>query len=284
MLDYFAWFDKFLKSGIEEVLIWDASCYSIVNKINRYSSRETYSVLSNEPSAKQVMDCLIKEQEKNSRDFLTNCQLREQYFRKFIEVLEINVSYLNSWNVFREDDKFIEALEKSLEFVNFLDKNNPELIKKINFNKTPDAATRLYLPLEIAEAVYLEETRNIKTKFGPISEQFFDIAIEGMFEQLGLGYSTLRCNFTPGTDRPAYLMTKGGGRILGSKSSYKTIRKILRFNPELAEYLDSVCEQFKGKYDDGSPERLARFLRRISMQLEGKKEQIRGRKKNGKKK
>ena len=55
---------------------------------------------------------------------------------------------------------------------------------------------------------------------------------------------------------------------------------MLKFNPELAEYLDSICEPFKGRYDDGKIETLTGFLRRISKQLEGKKEQIRG-KKNG---
>ena len=63
-------------------------------------------------------------------------------------------------------------------------------------------------------------------------------------------------------------------------SKKKTLKKVLKFNPELAEYLDSICEPFKGRYDDGKIETLTGFLRRISKQLEGKKEQIRG-KKNG---
>ncbi|MBT3297584.1 hypothetical protein HN385_01530 [archaeon] len=288
MLDYFSWFNKFLKLGTEEVLIWDASCYSIVNKINRFAPRETYSILSKDPSGKQVIECLIKEQERSPNiispkteigKYRTNCQLREQYFRKFIEILNIDVSYLNSWDVFRKDERYTEALEKSLDFIKFLEKDNPNLVRKIYFNRTPNPATRLYLPLEIAEAIYLEETKGIKTKFGPISEQFFDIAIEEMFEQLELGYSTLRCKITPGIDRPVYLGIKEG-RPLGSKSTYRTIKKVLKFNPELAEYLDSICEPFKGRYDDGKIETLTGFLRRISKQLEGKKEQIRG-KKNG---
>ncbi len=291
MLDYFSWFDKFLKLGVEEILIWDASCYSIVNKIDQFRSRETFSILNNNPSAKEVLECIIKEQEKNPDligpqteigKYRTNCQLREQYFRKFIEVLNIDVDYLNSWDVFRKDSKFTEALEKSLEFVKILEKEKPDLIRKINFNKKTNSATRLYLPLEIAESIYLRENRNIKTKFGPVSEKYFDIAIEEMFEELDLGYSTIRGRLTPGTDRPAYLGSKDS-RVLGSKSTFRTIKRTLKFNPQLEEYLSSICEPFKGKYDDGRTETLPGFLRRVSMQLENKKEQIRGQK-NGNKK
>lgn len=274
MLDFFSWMKRLEEKSVQEWTIWDASGYAIVNKITSGTSKAIFEILENNPSAKEVLTCLITEQDNKGRSqyqaielskLRQNCELRSTYLQRLIEVTGITGSYLNSWDVFRTDPKYEEALDISLEYVKFLEKSNPELIDKINFSKEPNAATRLYLPLEIAEALYLEETRVVKGKFGPTSEEFFDEAILDLQERRKVGYTSLRCQLPPGQDRPAYLMSKAN-RILSSKCRPKTIKRIIRRDPELKGFLEQSTGPLR---EEG--ENIVPYLKRVSKELEGLK-------------
>ena len=91
MLDFFSW----MKQTQREWSIWDASAYYIVNK----TSPKKIQKLGDNPSAKNILDVLVNEQERPKRaEIIRNCDLRSLYLKRLIELSNIdNPDSLNEY-------------------------------------------------------------------------------------------------------------------------------------------------------------------------------------------
>ncbi len=256
MLDFFSWMKRLQNGGIvEKWVIWDAAGYAIVNKIKDSSSR-SFKTLVGDASAATILDCLCEEQNGkyqfrsvfDSQEkilFQKNCQLRSDYLKRFIAVSGINAEYYDSREVFSSDSRFKDALEKALAFVKDLEAKNDSLLEKV-VPQSSSQVGRLYLPLEIAEALYLAEIKNVNGKFGPVTEEYFDACISNCFDQNDRIYATLRCPLAPNEKRPAYLKTDDPFPLTTKGTTKaKTIKKKLSKDDVYQQYVKNYLEIFK---------------------------------------
>jgi len=239
-------------------IIYDASGYAIVN----CTPQKKLEQLGQEPQAAQILELLVGEQERPKRaELQENCGLRSRYLQQAIGISGIEAVYVNAWNIFREEEDYQFVLDLSLEFVRRLEVDKPDLLKKINpANSNP--ASKLYLPLEIAEAVYLLGRYDVRGKFGPTTEQYFDQAILQLLEENGEPYQALRCSFGP--RKSGYLLDE---RVITTNFPEAEIQNLLRRDTEysafVAQYLRSFVNPGETTADCAS--RLCNSLRLVEV-------------------
>ncbi|MEM4756209.1 MAG: hypothetical protein QW594_03685 [Candidatus Woesearchaeota archaeon] len=219
LLNFFFWMKQVQDQRFVEWYIYDASSYAIVNRTPEQKIKQ----LGEKPTAEQVLEVLINEQDSPKRqEMMDACQLRSQYLRKAIQYFSLRAQYVDAREVFRNDQAYQQALEEALDFVEQLERKNPMLVERI-LPKKVTAANRLYLPLEIAEARYLQERYGVKGKFGPESEIFFDTAIRALFNEKKIQYQCIRCSCGP--RKPGYLADTN---VIWTSSQERAIRDLLQ--------------------------------------------------------
>jgi len=236
ILNFYSWMKRLQDEFSSEWFVYDASGYYIVNR----TPQKKINKLGDKPTAEQILDALVSEQERPKRqDIMRNCEKRSQYLQRAIELIGISASYVDSRQVFREDVIYRDALNESLEFVERLKKDNPELIARI-LPANPNPASKLYLPLEIAEALYLESKFGVGGKFGPQTEEFFDEAIFGLTRQKGVSYQSIRCPFGP--RKPGYLSDRN---VIWTSSPDYFVSGILESDETYREFVGQYLEPFR---------------------------------------
>lgn len=210
MFSFFSWMKQLQQTEGTEWIIWNASGYYIVNR----ATRKNFEKLGPDPSAEAILETLIEEQERpKRREIQENCDLRAAYLERLANLAGVRVRCIDSRQVFRNDPRFAVALTKALDATEWLGRVFPSLVNRLT-PQTENPASALYLPLEIAEAVYLQETEGVDRKFGPTTEEWFDAAILQTQNTLRQPYLTLRCPIGP--RRPGYLSDRN---VLWSRSS-----------------------------------------------------------------
>ncbi len=236
ILDFFAWMKRLQTVSVQQWTIWDASGYSIVNK----TPKRKIEALNGQLTGERVLEILVLEQESPKRtEIKLNCDLRSQYLQRLIEVSGINGRYIDSRKVFRENQKYAALLDIALEYVEQLRVDNLELLQRI-IPPSDNPARELYLPLEIAEALYLKEEYGVAGKYGPTSEQFFDACILGLQEQLGIPYAVL---WSPvGPRKAGYLDDEN---VLWTKSPDRFISGLLQKDQLYFQFVQSYLQPFQ---------------------------------------
>lgn len=232
ILNFYSW----MKQLPAEWFVYDASGYYIVNR----TPENKISSLGSKPTADQILSVLIDEQNRPKRqEIMRNCDLRSEYLQRAIKISGINAMYVDSRKVFRDCLDYRIALDESLEFVRRLQKDDPALVEKIMPNNA-NPAGMLYLPLEIAEALYFEKAFNVSGKFGPKTEEFFDEAILRLMTEQGTPYQSIRCPIGP--RKSGYLRDENV--ILTSYLDWY-VSEIFRSDPEYKEFVSQYIESFR---------------------------------------
>lgn len=205
MLDFFAWMKRLQSLGVEEWVIWDASAYSIVNRGRVGRMRGIEEIKDVSARTARILEILVEEQDlPRRREMRDNWNLRRIYLQRLIEVTGIRGQYMDAREVFRGGvNEFSESLAVALEKARELAEQQPGLAQQI-LPKQQNAMNILYLPLEMAEALYLSLLCRVDGKFGPRTEKFFDAAILNAFADKCISYTTLRSP-TPEGIKPGYL-------------------------------------------------------------------------------
>lgn len=257
ILNFYSWMKRLQKEFSSYWLIYDASGYFIVNR----TPEKNIKKLGDKPAAGQILDVLVSEQDKPKRqDIMRNCDLRSYYLQKAIEVSGIDAAYIDSRKVFREDEEYKNALDLSLEFVEKLQRTDAGLVERI-LPRNSNPASKLYLPLEIAEAAYLQSKFGVGGKFGPITEEFFDKAIMGLTEEQKIPYQTIRCPFGP--RKPGYLSDRN---VIWTRSPDHFVMDILESDRQYRDFVGLYLEPFTR--NDKSLEECALTMKQ-KLKLEG---------------
>lgn len=210
MFSFFSWMRQLQQTENIEWIIWNASGYYIVNR----TARKSIEKLGPNPSAGEILETLIAEQERpKRREIAENCDLRATYLERIADLAGVRVRCVDSREIFRNDPRFAVALAQALDSTERLGRVFPSLVNRIT-PQTENPASALYLPLEIAEALYLQEVEGVDGKFGPITEEGFDAAILQTQNELQRPYLTFRCPIGP--RRPGYLSDQN---VFWSRSS-----------------------------------------------------------------
>ena len=256
ILNFYSWMKRLQNEFSSEWFVYDASGYYIVNR----TPQKKINKLGDNPTAEQILDALVSEQDRPKRqDIMRNCELRSQYLQRAIDISGIDARYVDSRKVFREDEDYRTALDESLEFVERLQKDNPELVARILPANT-NPASRLYLPLEIAEALYLENKFGVEGKFGPKTEEFFDEAIFGLTSEKGVPYQSIRCPFGP--RKPGYLSDRN---VIWTDSPDYFVSGILRSDGEYREFVGQYLDPF-GKNGEPIDEVALRMKKQLTLE------------------
>ena len=250
MFDYFAWMRRLQEAGVSQWFIWDASGFYIVNKIPK---KRLESI--GKTTGKKLLELIVSEQEGNGygdgrrkeerMELRKNCDLRSEYLRRLIEISGIRGVYVDSRTVFRSDSRYANALDMALGYVEKLRTDNPELLERIlPANNNP--ASWLYLPLEIAEAIYFQQANDVNGKFGPKTEQYFDTCILAVQEERKAQYTIIWCPLGPSTmefgqQRPAYLSDT---RVLWTKTPKNQVLELLE-NQNYRNYVQEFTQMFQ---------------------------------------
>ncbi len=255
LLDFFAWMKRVQKATGSEWTIWDASGYYIVNR----TPAEKIRKLGGRPTGKQILEVLAEEQERpKRREIAEACDRRSLYLQRALEISGVQGQYLDSRRIFREDERYAEAVDVALEFVERLSREEPELVKKIQpLNANP--VSQLYLPLEIAEAFYLKYSYGIGGKFGPASEEGFDTAILQLLEEWQEPYLAVRC---PLDYRKAGYLTDEN--VITTSMSPKEITLLLAKDRRYGSFVEEYLAEFRKE-----GESLLEVIPRLQSQLGG---------------
>ncbi len=235
ILSFFSWMKRLQESLGLEWTIFDASGYAIVNR----TPSKKIVALGENPTAEQILDVLVSEQEQPKRaEIMENCELRSQYLKRLVDITKIRGEYVDSRRVFRESGQYTVALDYALELVSKLKAEAPELVGRIQ-PANAKLSNQLYLPLEIAEAIYLWNTKKVNGKFGPTTEKDFDEAILKAFEEKGDPYQTFRCSYGP--RRPGYL---GDRNVLWTSSPDKFVDSVLSVDQKYRNFVTGYLQPF----------------------------------------
>jgi len=231
MLSFFAYMQRLQNIGVQEWTIWDASGFYIVNRTRDSKIKK----LGNKPKGSEILEVLINEQERPKKaEIKQNCDVRAKYLQRLIDITGVNAKYIDSRDAFREE-KFADALDIALECVERISEDNPELVKRVlppNSNLT----SKLYLPLEMAEVLYLQD---VNGKFGPETEEFFDKCIMEMQNMRDTPYTALWC--PKGPRKPAYLDDK---KVIWTVTSDDWVAELLK-DPEYRDYVQQYLQDFQ---------------------------------------
>jgi hypothetical protein len=256
ILNFFSLMKRFQDSLGSAWTIFDASGYAIVNR----TPQKKITKLGDNPTGEQILDALVSEQDRPKRaEVMRNCEARSQYLQRIIEVTGIEAKYIDSRKVFRESRQYGEALDVALDFVERLKADNADLVDRI-LPPNPNPASKLYLPLEIAEAIYLWEIGKVGGKFGPATEEDFDRAILGVLEEMSQPYETLRCSFGP--RRPGYLSDRN---VIWTQSPDTFVNGILETDQAYRDFVAQYLEPFR---EQDEPVKSCAMRMRDKMKLE----------------
>lgn len=235
MLYYFAWMLKLQKELDIQWTIYDASGYAIVNL-----AREKNIVRAN-GNPKAIINSLVNEINRPSNEiFRRSCELRSSYLKRLIKISKLEANYIDSRVIFRDDSDYIEAFSVAYNFVE-KNKDSSRFVKEVN-KRNNNISKKLYLPLEIAEAIYLYNKESIDIKFGPETEKYFDEGILGIMQQNSISYSSLLCPLGP--RRPGYLSDEN---VLWSKMRIDIIEQTLSEDNNYKEFVSSYMPVFNEK-------------------------------------
>ena len=238
LFEFFAWMKRLQGAYVQQWTIWDASGYSIVNT----TPKKKIQALNDKYTGENVLDVLIQEQERAKRaEIKINCDLRSRYLQRLITITGINGVYLDSRQIFREDKQYSILLDVALEYVQKLKVDNPLLLQRI-IPLSDNPARELYLPLEITEALYLQEKYGVEGKYGPKTEQFFDACILGMQEQRKVPYSAVWSAIGP--RRVGYLDDE---KVLWTSSPNWLIKELLQRDQNYFQFIQSYLQPFQQK-------------------------------------
>lgn len=236
ILEFYTWMKNLQDEFSTGWYIFDASGYQIVNR----TPKKKIEKLGDRPGAEQVLDVLVTEQDRPKRsEIMRNCDLRSRYLRKAIDLSGINAEYIDSREVFREDSRYRDSLDESLDFVRKLERDAPDLVENIMPGGS-NPASALYLPLEIAEALYLEKSSDVTGKFGPETEKYFDKAIMALAGERGSAYQTLRC--PSGPRKPGYLSERD---VIWTSSPEYVVSDLLGSDKDYKEFVSEYLEPFR---------------------------------------
>lgn len=236
ILNFFSWMRIFQDSFGSDLTIFDASGYTIVNR----TPEKKIKALGEYPTAEQILDALVSEQDRPKKaEIIQNCELRSRYLRRLIEISGIKADHVDSRQVFRESKDYKQALDVALDFVKRLELDKPDIVDKIQ-PQNPNPASKLYLPLEVAEAIYLLEVGRVSGKFGPTTEEYFDQAILQILEERAKPYETLRCSFGP--RKTGYLSDRN---VIWTQSPDSFVSGILATDSEYRNFVAQYLEPFR---------------------------------------
>lgn len=255
MLNPFAWMKTTQENNSSEWIVYDAGRYQIVNR----TSPKEIERLGENPQASEILEVFKEEMKKPKRsEIRKNCELRSKYLQNLIEFSGLDADYIDgkAW----EEREYEEALNFSLDFFQKLKEDYPGLLEEV-LPRNSNKANELYLPLEITEAVFLEDEYGVRGKFGPETERNFDRAIALSFNKLGIPYKTFR--YPPSPKGPEYL--KSREEVITTKSTDEEISFFLEENSELR----NLAERWKRVLGD-EEENLEEFLRRARDEIEVK--------------
>ncbi|HLD06365.1 MAG TPA: hypothetical protein VJC16_02415 [Candidatus Nanoarchaeia archaeon] len=224
VLDYFRWFAI---AGWNPVLL-DASAYYIVN---RMSPKKVPEGCSAERLIGIIMDELGKKPE-----IAENSLIRREYLAAMGGCLGIQGRIVDAREMM-VSHRYIRALEEMLEFMKVADEGT---VGKL-LPKDANRASRLYIPLELAEAQYFLQ-EGIAAKFGPRTEEFFDDLIVEALRKKTV-YTTVWCPSPPEGIPTGYLRGTSGC-ITFSDSPEQVIAK-LRDEP-YRSWMAGVIRPFAG--------------------------------------
>ncbi|MBI4163372.1 MAG: hypothetical protein HY512_00800 [Candidatus Aenigmarchaeota archaeon] len=252
ILNFFSWMKKIKDVEQTKWFIYDASGYYIVNRTPERSILK----LGQYPKAGQILEVLAAEQDKSKRkDIMENCDIRRLYLEKLIQISEIGADYIDSRDVFRVDERYQRALDAALCTVRKLEVDNPQLLSLI-FPKNSNSASRLYLPLEIAEVIYLKDVFGVECKFGPETELWFDDAV--LEAMRGATYQARRC--VSGPRKPGYLSDRN---VIWTCSPDNFVDTLLKYDTEYRTFVERYASPFKqqGEFLEDCVKRLRDELR-----------------------
>lgn len=236
MLDFFVWMRSLQEEFGSGLYVYDASSYYIVNR----TPKENILKLGERPSAEAILEVLVNEQDRPKRkEIMLNSELRSEYLQRLIEISGVDARYIDSRKLFRDDRDYWSALDLALEFVSKLEKDNISLVDKI-LPADCTAASKLYLPLEIAEALYFKNKYGVAGKFGPETEMFFDKVILSFLEEQELSYQGIRCKIGP--RRPGYLSDKN---VIWTTSMDCGVGELLNSDSDYRKFVERYLETFK---------------------------------------
>lgn len=257
ILNFFSWMKRLQERYSSDWVVYDASGYYIVNR----TPPKRIACLGDNPSARQILDVLVTEQDNPKREGIIEiCELRSAYLKKAGNIAGITFQYIDSRKVFREERDYETALGMSLEFVQRLNKDNPELVSRVTPAK-PTPANALYLPLEIAEAFFLRTKFGVNGKFGPETEEPFDSAILKLAEMQEIPFTTLRCSSGP--RRPGYLADRN---TVWTATSDEKALCILESDPDYRGFVEQYLLPFRRNGE--TTERLAlRIKKELALEV-----------------
>lgn len=233
MLYYFAWMLKLQKELDIQWTIYDASGYAIVNQ-----ARDK-NILKANGEPKTIINTIINEGNRPCKEyFRRNCDLRSNYLKRLIKISKLEANYIDSRVIFREDGDYVEAFSIAYNFVE-KNKDSSRFVKEVN-KRSNNLSKKLYLPLEIAEAIYLYNKESIDIKFGPETEKYFDEGILGIMKQDSINYSSLLCPLGP--RKPGYLSDEN---VLWSKMRIDLIVQTLSEDDNYKEFVSSYMSIFR---------------------------------------
>ena len=227
ILEYVAWMKRLLDSGVSFVSFFDASTYQIANVLPK---KRFCSPASDPAAAAGFLETLAEELQRPKRaEIAENCALRNKYLWNLRSLLGLGSrsgSVRSAKDLFctptdnlagaandlvqrAEQNNFARystLLCEAAQYVERLREKNPNVLEEFSSafrNENP--AAQMYLPMEIAEALYLQNnTPGIMSgKYGPMSEEYFDVCILGMQEERFQPYAAIRSPLGP--RKPGYL-------------------------------------------------------------------------------
>ncbi len=235
MLDLFYWMQ--IVTPPQNWMIWDASSYFVVNRIPEKLLRS----LGVKSCPAQILDMIVSELYLPKRkELLDNIVARQSFLRQFAKLYGLNQQVIwDAATVMVTDKSFGYALGAALDTVNRLSVEQPDLLANI-YPRNANAVSKLYLPLEMAEALYLLG-QGIGTKIGPETEVFFDAAILALMQDAQRApYTTVR--FPAGPRRTPYVSDRN---VLWTTSPDTWVEDLLGSDTEYKAYVERYTSPFR---------------------------------------
>lgn len=253
ILNFFSWMKRLQKTASTGWIVYDASAYCIVNRM----PQKRVSALGEKPSAAQVLEVIVTEQDNPKREGIMEiCDLRSAYLKRVIKITGVGAQYVDSREVFRDEKGYETALEMALDFFRKLGRDNPELVARLT-PANPTLGSAFYPPLEIAEAFFLRERFGIGGKFGPETEEPFDTAIMQLAGIQRIPFAVLRCSSGP--RKPGYLSDKN---VIWTANSDERVLRILASDPAYRTFVSDYLQPFwrKGETEEELVLRMKRAI------------------------
>ena len=252
MLEYVAWMKRLLDSCVSFVSFWDASMYQIANVLPK---KRFCNSASSPGVAGNFLETLAEELQQPKRvEIAENCALRNKYLWNLRSLLGLPsrsgtvrsaAEFFGPERDERRWARYATLLCEAAQYVERLREKNPKALEEFSSafrNENP--AAQMYLPMEIAEALYLQNNTPgiISGKYGPQSERPFDDCILGLQEERFQPYAAMRSPLNSPA-RPGYLKPIGDWpeNVLWTSSSNDRIASVVK-GTRTKFYEDVECE------------------------------------------